>query len=72
MRNQKSRTRLSPEIPLKNEKSCTLHVEVIYPSVSMNEDPKKTMIHRSDNGLILIENDYNIVSAETIAAMLMM
>ena len=30
MRNQKSRTP-KPEIPLKNEKSRTLNVEVIYP-----------------------------------------
>ena len=31
MRNQKSRMPM-PEIPLKNEKSRTLNVEVIYPS----------------------------------------
>ena len=33
IRNQKSRT-TKPEIPLKNEKSRTLNVKVIYPSLS--------------------------------------
>ena len=34
MGNQKSRTP-KPEMPLENEKSRTLNVEVIYPSVSL-------------------------------------